>query len=113
MFVEGMNHYSPRSSSVEAKIIKLRVSNYQVCPYLYINIIFHCDYWDVCKNIAGTYYSKTLLKSFCFNLKKNLLSKSQKAYCINYFWVTNELYCAIALSALNIADIKPKVLHDP
>lgn len=77
MFVEGMHDYSPRSSSVEAKIIKLRVSNYQVCPYLYVNIIFHCDRWDVCKNIVGTYYSKTLLKSFCFNLKKSTVKESE------------------------------------
>lgn len=60
-------------------------------------------------------YIRTLPKyCFCFNLKKNsTVYQGVRRHCINYFWVINELYCAVALRALNIADIKPKALHDP
>lgn len=71
MFNKGMSYHSPPSSWTEAKIIKWRVLNDQTCPYLYINIMIIGIY----KNIAGTYYFKTLPKyCFCFNLKKILLS---------------------------------------
>lgn len=111
MFNKGMSYHSPPSSWTETKIIKWRVLNDQTCPYLYINIMIIGIY----KNIAGTYYFKTLPKyCFCFNLKKNsTVYQGVRRHCINYFWVINELYCAVALRALNIADIKPKALHDP
>lgn len=81
--------------------------------------IFICKYNNTAwllgyvKKLWEHVFLKAWSNTSVFKSKKNLSIKKSELYWINCFWVINELDYAVALKALNIANIKAKVFHNP